>query len=175
MSGGSEGSTPGPPMGTVEWTRWQRQNVYDQMSPGEKQDWDLRLAIKNDDIETVRKFLDDGYPPDGHRPDDTWTPLRFTAEHDRVAVAKLLLERGAGVDLISYHRSALQHAVENVVAFGTDGALVTWELVDVLLDAGAELTDDILHTIQRGGPNVVQSFQSRGEPYEPTTFLPRPI
>lgn len=157
-------------MGSVESHKWIWQNIYDRMSPEEQQDRDLGMAIARDDIETVRKFLDGGYPPDGHRPEDTWTPLLYTAEHDRVAIAKLLLERGADVNLISYHRSALQHAVDNVVACGTDGALVTWELVDVFLDAGAELTDDILRIIQIGGRDVVESFESRGEPYEPTTF-----
>ena len=62
----------------------------------------LIAACKAGDLDTVRKLLDAGVDINGRELDGGWTPLTQAARESKAEVVKLLLARGAQVDLPKY-------------------------------------------------------------------------
>ncbi|RMG00784.1 MAG: ankyrin repeat domain-containing protein, partial [Planctomycetota bacterium] len=91
---------------------------------------DIFTATAAGDLDGIRAYLDAGGSPDAKQPGSGITPLMAAAIHGRSDAAKLLIERGADVNLASGDGSTPLHAA----AF-----FCRPEVVALLLDKGAEI------------------------------------
>lgn len=99
------------------------------------------MAIKLANYAYVRRALEEGWPPNGFG-GPNMSPLVLTAEHQRPAIAALLIDWGAEVDAIGeIGVTALTHSIAEVMlSFSDGGSVMRWKHVSVLLDAGASLS-----------------------------------
>lgn len=108
------------------------------------------------------------------------SPLHLAAEHNRHAVAAVLLRTGADVNATLAHSQSLQYADRRLTALYFAVANGSAETAEVLLNAGASLSLDpvspLLMAVRRGCVGTVCSLLRRGAdtdariPSRATTF-----
>ena len=100
----------------------------------------MHKALLSGDTRTVKSFLDDGFNIDGRLPTRKGRPERETslmvaAELGSLAMARLLIHRGADIDAeAEFHTTALDEAI----AFNQPA------MVNLLLKSGAKINADCL-------------------------------
>lgn len=118
----------------------------------------FEYAIERDDLRTVRRWLDEGLPPD-YQAAHIGTGLMVAAWHGRIELMALFVERGADLQRSNRHgEQALQLA-----AWGGHQEAVQW-----LLAHGASLNRDGRHwsalhyAVFNGHEKVVSELLARG-------------
>ncbi|KZV67587.1 ankyrin, partial [Peniophora sp. CONT] len=108
------------------------------LSFSEYEDRPLHLAAKNGDIDSVRSLLDSGVDLEALDADGS-TPLFLAAERGYIAVASLLVDRGANVHV--HCESAILHSSQSVLQVASEGGHS--EVVHLLLRRGADVNGHI--------------------------------
>jgi ankyrin repeat protein len=101
---------------------------------------ELARAAFDGDVETVRRLLDEGGAIDEQG--RNWNPLHAAIENGQAACVRLLIARGADLELPNGGLSPLANAVDSSI----DGTIQTGgnpgdeptEIVSLLLEAGAD-------------------------------------
>lgn len=122
----------------------------------------LREAARSGDLERVRDLLDGGVAPDAPNPQGA-TALSYAAEKGRLAVVRLLVERGARVDARDrfFKSSPLDLALD-----GGHSSVATF-----LLEKGAEGADAALLTAVESGDVDLARFALATGRVEPLDLL----
>ena len=112
----------------------------------------MRVAIQHDDAKRVASLLDAGADLNGRMGLGNMTPLMFAALNGRYEVAKLLLERGADVNVRQGGTSALSEA-----CLAGDARMAR-----LLLDKGAEVTRRELEWTQGTDKDAIAALLKEG-------------
>jgi uncharacterized protein len=90
----------------------------------------LMFAVKEGHVIVVQQLLDSGANPNvASKNEDGATPLTIAAEHGRLEITKILLNKGADINFQNAHgNTPLMYAAENNYP----------EVAEVLLNAGAD-------------------------------------
>lgn len=118
----------------------------------------FEYAIERDDLRTVRRWLDEGLPPD-YEAAHIGTGLMVAAWHGRVELMALFVERGADLRRSNRHgEQALQLA-----AWGGHQEAVDWLLAHgAPLDRGGRQWSALHYAVFNGHEKVVSDLLARG-------------
>lgn len=118
----------------------------------------LYYAVGAHDLALVRALLDKGADPNGRRSEDSWAPLHAAASGGSAEIARLLIDRGATVGLIS---KDVPTPIE--IAVGNDNNVV----VTHLLARGA----DVHSVSENGGSTLLHSAATHSDNRELVELL----
>lgn len=115
---------------------------------------ELHEAARNGDLAAVRTLLDAGVPVDA-KSEYGATALSFAADKGHLEIVKLLLSRGAAIDVTDtfYQSTPITWAVYNGRA----------DVVKALVEAGADASGAMGMAIERDKPDVVRVLLDSGK------------
>lgn len=117
------------------------------------------------DVSRVKKFIDDGFPPDNKTLPGADSPLCFACMYDRAEIARVLIEAGADVNFkCAYGRTPLMYATgknnlvlcEALLAKGADINARTQGGDTILMDYSTieNLTEDMIRWLIDKGADI---------------------